>query len=159
MEQPRYTIVDPADYDRLKGYQWLTKKGSNSFYARRHVPPCKGQKETIVYIHQELITVPKGMVVDHINNDGMDNRRANLRAATRAQNMRNRKKHAKPGASKYKGVRYRKDTCKWSARIGVDSKSIYLGSFENEIEAAKAYDEAAKKHHAEFACLNFPQKT
>lgn len=59
----------------------------------------------------------------------------------------------------YKGVSWKKDICKWTAKIGVDYKSIYLGCFENEIEAAKAYDEAAMKYHGEFACLNFPQKT
>ena len=159
MAQPRYAIVDPADYDRLKKYEWSTKKGDKSFYARRHIPGGRGKKERLVYIHQEITKVPKGMVVDHVNHDGMDNRRANLRAATRAQNMHNRRKRAKCGSSRYKGVSWRKGTRKWAARIGIDSKSIYLGSFEHEIEAARAYDEAAKIHHGEFACLNVPEKT
>ena len=87
----------------------------------------------------------------------MDNRRVNLRAATRAQNVRNRKKYTKSGSSKYKGVSWKKDNGKWSARIGLNNKSIFLGNFEKELDAAKAYDKAAKKYHGEFACLNFPQ--
>ncbi len=110
-------------------------------------------------MHQEIIQVPKGMVVDHINHDGMDNRDANLRAATRAQNMRNRRKISKSSSSKYKGVTWKKDRSKWEASITFERKYIFLGHFENEIDAARAYDEAAKKYHGEFACLNFPKAT
>ncbi|HUU19374.1 MAG TPA: HNH endonuclease [Sedimentisphaerales bacterium] len=93
---------------RLRGYEWLSKKGKNSFYARRRVPTGKAGKETLTYMHQEVIEVPKGMVVDHINHDGMDNRRASLRAATRAQNIRNRKKFSNSSSSKYKGISWKK---------------------------------------------------
>ena len=158
MSQPRYAIVDPADYDRLKGHKWVTKKGDKTFYARRYIPRGKGKNDTLVYIHQEIIKVPKGMVVDHINHDGMDNRRANLRAATHSQNLCNRKKRSGAMYSKYKGVHWHKHHKKWSSRITFQKKTIELGSFEDEIEAAKAYDEAAKIHHGEFACLNFPEK-
>lgn len=157
MTQPRYAIVDPADYERLKGYKWFVRTGVKSFYAFRHGPTQYLSKGRYVYMHQEILKVPEGMVADHINHDGMDNRRANLRAATRAQNLRNRKKFAKSGTSKYKGVSLKKDNGKWSARIAIDNKTIFLGNFDNEIDAAKAYDEGAKKYHGEFACLNFPE--
>jgi len=160
MAQPKYAKVDPADYKRLKGNEWIAKKGKNSFYALRHVARGKGKNDTLVYIHQEIIQVPEGMVVDHINNDGMDNRSANLRAATKAQNSRNRKKFLKSDGSKqskYKGVCWHKKARKWIASITSNSKSIYLGIHDNEIDAARAYDEAAKKYHGEFACLNFPE--
>ena len=157
MTQPNYAIVDPADYERLKGYEWFVRVGATSFYAFRHGPSHNRSKGRYVYMHQEILTVPEGMVADHINHDGMDNRRTNLRAATRAQNVRNRKKYTKTGSSKYKGVSWKKDNGKWSARIGLNNKSIFLGNFETEIDAAKAYDEAAKKYHGEFACLNFPE--
>ena len=155
MAQPRYAKVDPADYKRLKGYEWIARKGRNSFYAQRYVARGKGKSDTLVYIHQEVIKVPKGMVTDHINHDGMDNRSTNLRAATQAQNLRNRKKFNKLFTSKYKGVCWHKMTRKWHASISFNNKIIYLGIFKNEIDAAKAYDEAAKKYHGEFACLNF----
>ena len=102
MAQPKYAKVDPADYKRLRKYQWIAIKGKCCFYARRHTKGGKGKKESLIYIHQEIIEVPKGMVVDHINHDGMDNRRANLRAATLAQNARNRKKFSNSNGSKYK---------------------------------------------------------
>jgi hypothetical protein len=157
MSGPRYAIVDPADYKRLKRYEWITKKGINSFYVLRYVERGKGNKETIVYLHQEILKVPKGMVIDHINHDGMDNRRANIRPATRSQNLCNSRRRLGTKSSKYKGVSWKKQTCKWAARIGIDKREIHLGCFKNEIDAAKAYDEAAKKYHGEFACLNFPE--
>ena len=156
MAQPRYAKVDPADYKRLRKYQWFATKGTNCFYTRGCVANSKTGKEKLVYIHQMIIEVPEGMVVDHINHDGMDNRSANLRAATRAQNTRNRKKFAKSSGSKYKGIYFRKKTRKWEVLITFEKKKIHLGTFPNEIEAAKAYDRAAVKYHGEFACLNFP---
>jgi hypothetical protein len=156
MAQPRYAKVDPADYERLRKYEWLTKKGKNSFYARRRVPTGKAKKEKLVYMHQMVIKAPKGMVIDHINRDGMDNRSGNLRPATYSQNLCNRKKRSGAMYSKYKGVHWHKLNKKWAARITFEKKTIELGSFPSEIEAAKAYDRAAKKYHGEFACLNFP---
>jgi hypothetical protein len=157
MAQPQYAKVHPANYERLLKYEWFCKKGKNSFYARRHVPTGKGGKETLIYMHQEVIKVPKGMVVDHINHDGMDNREANLRAATYSQNLCNRKKRSGSKYSKYKGVSWKKVNRKWVARIGFEKKEMHLGYFHTEIEAAKAYDRAAIKYHAEFASLNFPE--
>jgi hypothetical protein len=157
MAQPRYAKVDPADYKRLKGYEWITRKGPNCFHVRRCVARGKDKKETLVYMHQEILEVPKGMVTDHINRDGMDNRSANLRAATHSQNLCNSRRRRGTKSSKYKGVSWKKQTCKWSANIGFEYKDIHLGSFNSEVDAAKAYDEAAKKYHGEFACLNFPE--
>ena len=157
MAGPKYAKVDPADYERLQGYEWYLIKGKNTFHTLRYVPGGKGKKQTLIQMHQEILKVPKGMVVDHINHDGMDNRRKNLRAATWAQNLRNRKKFTVPSTSKYKGVNWNKQHKKWLGRITFDNKTLHLGFFENEIDAAKAYDEAAKKYHGEFACLNFPE--
>ena len=96
------------------------------------------------------------MCIDHINNNGLDNRKANLRLATPAQNARNRRKTAAKTYSKYKGVSYHAGQRKWSAAIRVNGQYKYFGLFQNEIDAAKAYDEAARKYHKEFAVLNFP---
>ena len=156
MAQPRYAKVDPADYKRLRGYEWLARKGKNSFYARRHVPVGKGKKESLIYLHQEVIQVPEGMVIDHINHDGMDNRSANVRVATYSQNLYHRKKRSGAKYSKYKGVCWKKESRKWVARIGFQKKEVHLGYFTSEIDAARAYDDAAKNYHGEFACLNFP---
>lgn len=156
MTQPKYAKVDPSDYERLRKFEWLVKKGKNSFYAQRRVPTGKRGKEKLVYMHQMVTKVPEGMVIDHINQDGMDNRSANLRAATYSQNSCNRKKRPGTTRSKYKGIYWKKKIRKWQASIQFNKKRIYLGRFLDEIEAAKAYDRAAKKYHGEFACLNFP---
>jgi len=157
MAQPKYAKVELADYKRLREYEWLAKKGNNSFYARRHVKGGKKGKETLIYMHQDIIKVPEGMVVDHINHDGMDNRRANLRAATYSQNLCNTRKRSGATQSKYKGIYWRKKNRKWQAQITFEKKRMSLGYFRSEIDAAKAYDMAAKKYFGEFACLNFSQ--
>lgn len=159
MAQPKYAKVDPGDYQRISRYEWLAKKGKNSFYARRRVPKRKAGKEKLVYMHQMVIQVADGMVADHINQDGMDNRSGNLRAASYSQNLCNRKKCSGATHSKYKGIYWRKKNRKWQVCITFEKKRIQLGYFRDEIEAAKAYDRGAMKYHGEFACLNFPEKT
>lgn len=98
-------------------------------------------------MHREIVDAPE---VDHRNGDRVDNRRANLRAATHLQNCQN----ARPkGQSRFKGVsRYRE---RWHARIKVPGRRIDLGSFHDEESAARAYDVAAREHFGEFARLNF----
>jgi len=88
----------------------------------------------------------------------MDNRKDNLRPATHSQNMCHIAKRSISKTSKYKGVCWKKRNRRWTAAITFEKKKIHLGYFKNEIDAAKAYDEAAKKYHGEFACLNFPDE-
>jgi len=85
MAQPRYAKVDPADYKRLRKYKFIAWEAKNCFYAQMLEPNVITEKK-IFHMHQIILEVPDGMVVDHINNDGMDNRSANLRAATKGQN-------------------------------------------------------------------------
>jgi len=159
MAQPRYAKVDPADYKWLREYEWIAVKVAHNFYAVRQVKVrgTKGTRLSMMYMHRELIEVADGLRVDHINHNGMDNRRTNLRAVTHSQNMWHRRKHSITTQSKYKGVCWDKKSHKWRASIKFERKKIYLGCFKSEIEAAKAYDRAAKKYHGEFASLNFPQ--
>ena len=97
---------------------------------------------------------PKNLLVDHINHDGLNNTRKNLRLATHAQNKRNQRSF-KPASSKYKGVYYAKQEKAYRADIQYNGKKIFLGRFKKETDAAKAYDKKAKELFAEFACLNF----
>jgi hypothetical protein len=106
-------------------------------------------------MHRLIIKAPDGLVVDHINYNGLDNRKANLRLATLKQNSRHVIRTMNPGSSKYKGVSWYTRDKVWAVKIMVDGKTIRIGYFRNEIEAAKAYDKAAKKYHGEFAALNF----
>jgi hypothetical protein len=107
-------------------------------------------------MHREILNVPDGILVDHINRNGLDNRKANLRRATHSQNAWNTPTPRKTKTSRYKGVYFHKRTGIWQAAITVNARQKYLGQFENELDAANAYDQAARKYHAEFAVLNLP---
>ena len=155
LTQGKYAIVDPEDYERLSKYKWHAHKAPHTFYAVRSLTNGKKQPRKNAQMHNLIIEVPPGMFIDHINHNGLDNRKANLRPATRTQNIWHRKKFKRPSRSRYKGVDWSKTQKKWRARIRVNGKRIYLGSFKNELQAAKAYDAAAKKYHGEFAVLNF----
>ena len=99
--------------------------------------------------------IPKGFTVDHINHDTLNNCLSNLRLATYSQQAQNRRLRSN-NISGYRGVYFRKDSGRWRAQISVNGKQIHLGHFNDPIEAAHAYDSAARIHHGEFAQLNFP---
>ena len=105
-------------------------------------------------MHREIMHAPKGMVVDHIDGNSLNNRRSNLRLCTVSQNHQNRRRTY--GSSKYKGAWWDKRRNKWVAAITFKGKYIYLGFFDNEIDAGKAYDRKAAELFGEFAYLNFP---
>ncbi|MHC4364861.1 MAG: HNH endonuclease [Planctomycetota bacterium] len=108
-------------------------------------------------MHRQIIHIPRNMFCDHINHNGLDNRKANLRPATHSQNLCNRPKRNTKTRSIHKGLEWDKTQRKWKARIQFNSRKIYLGSFSCEIDAAKAYDRAAKLYHGRFAFPNFPE--
>ena len=140
----KYALVDPADYYKLSEYKWSVSGGPCSkYYAVRRSRKRNGKRGKIIQMHREVANTPDGLECDHINGDSLDN-------------SWNRGKSARIGYSKYKGITFRRRQQKWAAMICVDGKKIFLGRFEDEIEAAKAYDKAARKHFAEFAMLNFP---
>jgi hypothetical protein len=107
-------------------------------------------------MHRRILNAPDEFVIDHINYNGLDNRKANLRLATRTQNNRHTRRINKTGSSKYKGVNWYTREKRWVAKITADGKTFPIGYFKDEIEAARAYDEAAKTYHGDFAALNFP---
>jgi hypothetical protein len=109
-------------------------------------------------MHRTILGAPQGHMVDHINRDGLDNRRINLRAATRAQNACNAiKRHSIRSTSQFKGVHWDKARSRWAAQIKKLGKVTNIGRFISEEDAARAYDTAAKKVYGEFARLNFPE--
>ena len=155
LTQGKYAIVDPDDYERLNKHKWYVQRTKQMFYALRRAKGHERAKGQVVWMHRSILPPPEGMCTDHINNNSLDNRKANLRLATPAQNARNRRKMAVKTSSKYKGVSYHAGQRKWCDAIRVNGQYKYFGLFQNEIKAAKAYDEAARKFHGEFASLNF----
>ena len=152
----KYAIVDPEDFERLNKHKWHAMKSRNTFYASRKIHLGKN-KVKYIKMHREIIQPPDHLVVDHINHNGLDNRKANIRSATRLQNSYNRIHFRKNPSSKYKGVSWKKQKKKWLVQIRYNGQRKFLGYFKDEIQAAKAYDKAAKKNHVEFASLNFKE--
>jgi hypothetical protein len=145
----KYTIISLEDFDQLNRNRWSVKiTGRNSYVFRM-------ENGKAVYMHNQIAKPPPGKIVDHNDHNSLNNSRINLRLATLSQNNANRRNTLAGTSSKYKGVNFRKDCAMWIARVGYNGKRIYLGQFDNEIDAAKAYDTAAKLYHGEFAALNF----
>ena len=143
----------------LQALAHKNQKSKNFFISSFHSHLGKAESaKTGQLSHQMrklIIKIPPAMFIDHINHNSLDNRKANLRPATRTQNIWHRKKFKKPSRSRYKGIDWLKTQNRWRARIRVNGKRIYLGSFDNQISAAKAYDDAAKRYHGQFAVPNF----
>jgi hypothetical protein len=149
-----WTIVDADVYYRLGHLKWQIKGNrGRKFYAVRFAKIGPGRTK-LLNLHRVITNAPKGLVVDHKNCDSLDNRRANLRLATRSQNNQNVPKR-KNTSSRFIGVCFNKEHKKWCAYISYEGKSLWLGYFESEIVAAKAYDRAALKYYGDFARINF----
>ena len=128
------TIVDPEDFEALNKFKWISNKQSNVLYARRYVE-CKNGRPVVILMHRQILDAPKGRHIDHINRNGLDNRRKNLRYCTVAQNQHNQ--FSARGSSKFKGVHWVNRDERWRAGIKVGGKAICLGSFRDEEEAAE----------------------
>jgi len=155
----RFAIVDPYDYDRLRRYKWRLNRSNRTYYAFRTVSRGPLFRPQVLWMHHTILPPPDGYLTDHRNHNGLDNRRSNLRIATYSENVQNARKTKSKTSSRYKGVDFVKATGKWRARICVAGYRIFLGSFDSELEAALAYDTAAKLYFGQFACLNFPMES
>jgi hypothetical protein len=145
-------LVDDGDLEKTTGYKWRARKGRHSYYATAIIGDWREKKE--IQLHNLIMSPPPGFIVDHIDLNGLNCLRENMRNCTGAENSKNRSAW---GVSKYLGVSpVKHKTCvRWDARIFSNGRRKYLGSFKSEEEAALAYDNAAKKIHGEFANLNF----
>ena len=146
------TLVDDEDYERLARYRWC--RGGGGYACRETAVDGRGSKRITIYMHREVFTPPEGMEVDHINRDPLDNRRSNLRAATRGQNLANR---LLPNKSGFVGVYCSKKGHRWSAYVFRDGRKHFFGNHHTPEEAARARDKGALKLHGAFAVLNFPE--
>lgn len=140
-----FALVDDDLFDVLSSYHWSLSGGEDN---NRYAYTTGGK-----YMHRLVIGAAKGQYVDHINRNSLDNRLENLRICTNTENLRNANKR-KNAKSTFKGVCPIKNRPAWRALIKINGKQQYLGYFKSEVEAALAYNEAAKRYFGEFAVLN-----
>jgi len=153
-------LVDAWDHPHVVGHRWSVHTNRKSTqatqYAQCRLEELTGQRDLKVYMHHLIAGFPpEGMVLDHINGNGLDNRRCNLRFVSKSENMANSAK--RPNClSRFKGVSRSSSPSLWRAYIRLDGMRRSLGSFVAEEEAARAYDAAATKAFGDRAKLNFP---
>lgn len=151
------TVIDAIDSDVMEEKWSVLIHSDELVYVRRQLRTPEGKLITIM-LHRVILSRMEGRplirseLTDHINRDGLDNRRENLRLATYAQNMHNQRLPSN-NSSGYKGVKLDKRTGKWAARIGINGTQKWLGYYDKPTEAYAAYCEAAREYYGEFARL------
>ena len=149
LTQGKTAVVDAADVPLVEGSNWFALNFAGKFYAGKKEKLPDGRRR-VTYMHRLIAGTPQGMDTDHINRDALDNRRANLRHATRSENNMNRCTQ-KSNTSGFKGVSIHTQERKWQAHIRVSAKLKFLGFHPTAEAAHEAYCQAAKKFHGEFA--------
>lgn len=156
------TLVDDEDYERLVALKWRVRFDKKSRYAISYRRDAVSGKPYTLYMHRVILNAAPKTIVDHRNQDGLDNQRSNLRIVTFSQNKLNLIGLPRTNTSGYRGVSYHQRTRKWKARLNdtqtPNGKSLqYLGLYLTAEEAAQAYDKAAREHFPEYIPLNFPE--
>lgn len=150
----RVALIDEADHPLVMSYRWNVHESGLSAYAMayRVGSGAAGRPSQNVTMHQLLTGWP---MTDHVNHDGLDNRRVNLRPATKVLNAANSRPRG--GTSKYRGVCWYARRSKWMVRIKINGRPRFLGYFADEEEAARRFDAVARAEWGVYACLNFPE--
>jgi len=149
-------LVSDEDFERVNAYKWYTSVSPRTIYATRNLRLEDGKRRT-VRMHRFITCVNDPQIeVDHRDHDGLNNQRENLRVCSPAQNMANRRKQQNTSSSQFKGVSWDKSKGKWVVKVQLNGKQRHLGTFTDEVEAAMAYDDAARSRGA-FALTNFPE--
>jgi len=151
------SLLDDEDFERHGQRVWHAVGNPGKKYATRFERRGRGVRVSI-RLHRLIAGAGPGQLVDHINGDPLDNRRASLRLCDDLGNHRNARKPSVPSKSRFKGVAWIKASGRWQVRITVSGRKLFLGYVDSDEEGARIYDEAARRHHGEFACLNFPRE-
>lgn len=146
-------IVDEADFEWLSQWKWYAYLNTRTkvFYARRSLYPSK-----TLSMHRVILGAQPSQIVDHVNRNTLDNRRANLRFVTVSQSNQNTRLLSARNKSGFRGVSWNRAAKKWQATIQLNARSVRLGFFNSTKDAALIYDTAARELHGDFAQLNFP---
>jgi HNH endonuclease len=155
LTQGKVALVDDADYEEISRYKWFAAKLKGIWYAHR-TETRPDNRSVTVRMHRYLMNALPGQKIDHKDRNGLNNQRDNLRLCSYAQNAANRSKCKTRGSSVYKGVSWQKGLDKWRVRIGPKIGKISVGCYNDELTAARAYDESARLLFGPFACVNFP---
>jgi len=149
-----YIFIDGEDFDKIKGYTWGISKYNELDSFRATTSICVNGKQKKISMQSLIIKRPEGMIIDHKDRNPLNNTKNNLRICTQKHNRMNSKKRSGAKYSEYKGVSFNKRCSKYFSTIGVNNKRIFLGNFDLEIDAAKAYNESALIYYKEYAVLN-----
>ena len=147
LTQGKFALVDDEDYLTISRYKWCF--GNNGYAIRSSYKTNSNHS----LMHRMIIDTPKGMLTDHINGDKLDNRRSNLRIATKSENMMNAGMRTN-NKSGFKGVTWSKNAKKWASQIMINGRHIHFGYFDDPKDAALAHDNGARKYHLDFAKTN-----
>lgn len=143
LTQGKFAVVDDLDFIPLSSYKWFAEDHGHTFYAATNIKASNGKR--LLRMHRMLVRCPRGFELDHIDGNGLNNTRNNLRIATRSQNLMNRKR---------KGVIFKQDPWrkkKWTAAVYLNGKRFALGYYLTEQEARAAYEAKARELHGDFA--------
>lgn len=155
LTQGKVALVDDEDFEWLSQWKWYAAR-QKLWYAGRKCTTPRGSR--FLAMHREIFGFP-GVFIDHANGNTLDNRRMNLRCATRAENIRNSpKRYSVQTSSRFKGVSWNRRQKKFCAYVCREGRLAHLGYFPDEMAAARAYDDAARRCYGEFACFNFPRE-
>lgn len=158
----KVALVDDDDFDWLSAFAWKAMKSTrkhhpDTWYAARSTTLSHPRRWMCRYMHKEILGLAAGAKGAHINGNTLDNRRANLRPASESQNQANRINRNPVTSSRFRGVTRHRQLNKWQAMICLDNERRYLGVFDDEEEAARAYDRKARELFGDFARPNFPE--
>lgn len=158
LTQGKHAIIDDDMFELVSRFRWFAfSVNKRNWYARCTMSVGRIAGKGVVasmYMHRLIMRPPESVIVDHVNHNGLDCRKQNMRLCTQRQNCQNRRP-IKGCSSRYKGVFRPTHFSKWQSQIKIHGTRVTLGRFDSERDAARAYDVAARQRFGEFACTNF----